>query len=238
LEFVDFSGGWEVAKTAQGDKAAYRASVPPDAGQSRSRAASLALKRTIDVIGASVMLAFLMPVLIAAGAVVRLESRGPALFTQIRWGRNGTLIRVYKFRTMHEELCDKSGIMQTMPEDPRVTRFGRLLRKTSIDELPQFWNVLRGDMSLVGPRCHPVGMLAGGVPYEELVSHYHSRHQMRPGMTGLAQMRGLRGPTTSIAKARARIACDLHYAENFSIWLDLKIVLGTIASEFKRGKGF
>jgi len=170
--------------------------------------------------------------------MIRLDSRGPALFRQTRWGRNGIKIEVLKFRTMRSEMCDQSGVNQTTENDPRLTRVGRILRKTNLDELPQLLNVVRGDMSLVGPRCHAVNMLAAGQLYEQLVPAYHLRHAVRPGITGLAQMRGLRGPTVRPSKARARIACDLHYVENFSLWLDTKIILRTVINELKGGAGF
>jgi lipopolysaccharide/colanic/teichoic acid biosynthesis glycosyltransferase len=139
---------------------------------------------------------------------------------------------------MRADAGDASGVAQTVENDPRLTRIGAFIRKTNIDELPQLLNVLRGDMSLVGPRCHAIGMLAAGVRYEELVPHYHDRHAVKPGLTGLAQMRGLRGPTDRPGKARARIASDLYYIENFSIRLDLWIMFGTVMSEIKGGKGF
>jgi lipopolysaccharide/colanic/teichoic acid biosynthesis glycosyltransferase len=160
------------------------------------------------------------------------------VFTQTRWGKDRKAIKIYKFRSMYSDIGDRSGIAQTVEDDPRITRVGRIIRKLNIDELPQLLNVLKGDMSLVGPRCHAIGMLAAGVPYEELVPEYHLRHRVRPGITGLAQMRGLRGPTVKASKARARIACDLFYISNFSIWLDLAIIIGTLRSEFKGGKGF
>jgi len=129
-------------------------------------------------------------------------------------------------------------VKQTVKNDPRITRLGAFLRKTNLDEIPQLYNVLRGDMSLVGPRCHAIGMLASGVLYEELVPEYHRRHVMRPGLTGLAQMRGLRGPTDRPSKARARIHADLYYVENFSFMFDLMILVGTLRSELTRGQGF
>ncbi|MFK3777059.1 sugar transferase [Agrobacterium sp. NPDC089420] len=197
-----------------------------------------ALKRTIDIAGASIALVALAPVLLTVAALVKLDSRGPVLFSQVRWGMNGRKIRVYKFRSMKAELGDATGVAQTVRNDPRVTRIGAVLRRTNIDELPQLINVLKGDMSLVGPRCHAIGMLAAGRPYEELVPHYHLRHRMRPGITGLAQMRGLRGPTDRSDKARARIVSDLYYVDNFSVWLDIKIMVGTVISELRGGKGF
>jgi lipopolysaccharide/colanic/teichoic acid biosynthesis glycosyltransferase len=139
---------------------------------------------------------------------------------------------------MRADLGDATGVQQTVKNDPRVTRLGAFLRSSNLDELPQLINVLKGDMSLVGPRCHAIGMKAAGVQYEELVPHYHQRHHMRPGITGLAQMRGLRGPTDTSAKSRARIACDLYYIENYSLMLDLKIAYGTVRNELLGGSGF
>lgn len=197
-----------------------------------------ALKRTMDIAGASIALVALAPVLLTVAALVKLDSRGPVLFSQVRWGMNGRKIRVYKFRSMRTDMCDATGVAQTVKNDPRITRIGAILRRTNIDELPQLINVLKGDMSLVGPRCHAIGMLAAGRLYEELVPHYHLRHRMRPGITGLAQMRGLRGPTDRSDKARARIVSDLYYVENFSVWLDVRIMVGTVISELRGGKGF
>lgn len=198
----------------------------------------LIAKRCVDICIAAAALIFLMPFLVFVAACIKLDSKGPVLFFQRRWGKDGRTILVYKFRSMRTDLCDATGVQQTTKGDPRVTRVGALLRRTNIDELPQLWNVLVGDMSVVGPRCHPIGMLAAGMLYEILVPNYHERHVMRPGLTGLAQVRGLRGPTDRPSKARARIACDLHYVENFSIWLDFKILAATVWTEFRGGTGF
>ncbi|TNM65335.1 sugar transferase [Aliirhizobium smilacinae] len=198
----------------------------------------LAAKRAFDIVSASLALLALAPLLLLVAILIKIESRGPVLFYQKRWGKDCRQIKIFKFRSMYVELGDVSGVAQTVVNDPRVTRIGRLIRRLNVDELPQLLNVLRGDMSLVGPRCHAIGMLAAGMPYEELVPEYHRRHVMRPGMTGLAQMRGLRGPTDRAAKAKARVACDLHYVANFSLMLDLKIILGTIYFELRGGRGF
>lgn len=198
----------------------------------------LAGKRFVDIVISAGALIVLAPLLLTVCALIKIESKGPVTFRQNRWGKDCKLIRIYKFRSMYTDLCDQTGVAQTVQDDPRVTKVGRVIRRLNIDELPQLLNVLKGDMSLVGPRCHAVGMLAAGVPYEELVPDYHERHAMRPGMTGLAQMRGLRGPTDRASKARARIACDLHYVENFSLWMDFSIMAGTVYSEMKGGNGF
>ncbi|MCM2290995.1 sugar transferase [Allorhizobium sp. BGMRC 0089] len=196
------------------------------------------LKRAMDIVLAASTLVMLLPFLLAVAALIRLETPGPVLFRQTRWGKNQRKIRILKFRTMYSHSCDESGVRQTIPSDPRITAVGAVLRRSNIDELPQLFNVLRGDMSLIGPRCHAIGMLAGGIEYEQLVPDYHARHSMRPGLTGLAQMHGLRGPTHDAVTARARIDHDLLYIETFSIWLDLQILFGTIKSELMHGKGF
>jgi lipopolysaccharide/colanic/teichoic acid biosynthesis glycosyltransferase len=194
-------------------------------------------KRLTDILVSLFALIVLSPFLILVAVLIRLESPGPALFSQNRWGRGGKIIRIYKFRSMYSELCDHSGVAQTVEADPRITPIGRWLRRTNIDELPQLLNVLRGDMSLVGPRCHAIGMLAGGMVYEELVPEYHLRHRVRPGMTGLAQVRGWRGSTNSPAEARARIAADLYYIDHMSWSLDMKIMLATIVNEARCASG-
>jgi len=198
----------------------------------------LRIKRLLDVAISCVTLTLLFPVLIVIAVAIRIESPGSPIFRQLRWGQNGARIWVYKFRSMHVGLGDPSGVAQTVANDSRVTRVGAFLRRSNLDELPQLWNVIVGDMSLVGPRCHAIGMQGGGMLYEELVPEYHKRHEMRPGLTGLAQMRGLRGPTERPSKARARIAADLYYVRNFSLGLDLRILLGTLVSELKNGQGF
>lgn len=209
-----------------------------DTAQKNTKPAQFLAKRTIDIFVSLSALIVLSPLFLALVLLIRLDSPGAAFFSQARWGKDGKRIRIYKFRSMRTDLCDTSGVAQTVQNDPRVTRIGAIIRRTNLDELPQLFNVLRGDMSLVGPRCHAIGMLAAGVTYEELVPTYHHRHSVRPGITGLAQMRGLRGPTDRPSKARARIACDLYYVENFSIALDMRIALGTVMSELRGGKGF
>lgn len=208
------------------------------AGSHPRRLAHFVVKRLLDIVVSTVALIALLPVFFIVAALIRIDSPGPILFTQVRWGKNCRRIRVFKFRSMRADLGDATGVQQTVKGDLRITRVGAVLRRTNIDELPQLLNVLKGDMSLVGPRCHAIGMQAAGMLYEDLVPTYHRRHLMRPGMTGLAQVRGLRGPTDRRGKSRARIACDLHYIDHFSIWLDLRILVGTVISEIRGGSGF
>jgi lipopolysaccharide/colanic/teichoic acid biosynthesis glycosyltransferase len=207
-------------------------------GVERKMAVRLVVKRLIDIVGSASALVVLAPVFLAIALFIKLDDGGPVFFHQIRWGLNGRKITVFKFRSMRAEACDPSGIQQTIKGDIRVTGIGAVLRKTNIDELPQLLNVLRGDMSLVGPRCHAINMRAGGRLYEELVPSYHHRHIMRPGITGLAQTRGWRGPTARPLDARARIASDIYYVRNFSLLLDMKILLNTLVIELRGGTGF
>ena len=203
------------------------------------RLLNLAAKRVMDVVGSGLALVFLMPVLVLAAIAIKLESKGPVFFVQERWGKGGRRFQVLKFRSMHVHACDPSGIAQTVQGDARVTRVGAILRRTNVDELPQLINVLKGDMSLVGPRCHVVGMQAAGMDYEDLVPQYHLRHVMRPGITGLAQMRGLRGPTHDASPAIRRVRSDLEYIVRFNVLLDVVIVFKTLWNEiFSRGRGF
>jgi lipopolysaccharide/colanic/teichoic acid biosynthesis glycosyltransferase len=197
----------------------------------------LLAKRAIDVAGALAGLLVLLPVLLVIAVLIKATSRGPVLFTQERTGVGNRTFRIYKFRSMYTDLCDRSGVTQTVDGDPRITPIGRVLRRTNLDELPQLINVLVGDMSLVGPRPHVPGMLAAGLPYEDLVDGYEHRHFMRPGITGLAQVHGLRGPTTEVEPSVLRIARDLEYIRDFSLWLDLKILVRTIVVEARGGTG-
>ena len=199
---------------------------------------TLTLKRLVDVSLSGVALLLLSPLMLAIIVLIKIDSPGPVLFRQKRWGQSCSVIEVLKFRTMRIELCDFSGVCQTVEHDPRVTRLGSILRSTNLDELPQLINVLRGDMSLVGPRCHAIGMLAAGMPYEELVPEYHIRHLVKPGITGVAQMKGLRGPTVDRDAAIMRFECDAYYVSNVSFWLDFKIMLETLRMEAFRGRGF
>jgi Undecaprenyl-phosphate glucose phosphotransferase len=185
------------------------------------------VKRLEDWIIAVLMLIGLSPVMLLAALAIRLDSRGPLLFRQQRFGFNNRPISVLKFRSMHVHLCDATGAERTVPGDPRVTRVGRWLRATSIDELPQLFNVLRGEMSLVGPRAHPMMMKVTEQFYHEAVDGYAARHRVKPGITGLAQINGCRGEVDTMEKARARIRYDLEYVSRWSLWFDLKIMLLT-----------
>jgi lipopolysaccharide/colanic/teichoic acid biosynthesis glycosyltransferase len=197
----------------------------------------LSAKRAVDVVGASLGLLILAPLLFGIAIAIKITSPGPIFFRQKRYGYHNRRFWIYKFRTMYTHLGDHRGTRQATSDDPRVTPLGRILRKTSFDELPQLINVLVGDMSLVGPRPHVPGMLAGGRLYEELTPYYFQRHNMRPGITGLAQVSGYRGSTTAPLSAIERIDHDLQYIERWSLRLDLSIILRTVVREFISGSG-
>jgi lipopolysaccharide/colanic/teichoic acid biosynthesis glycosyltransferase len=204
----------------------------------KARLRTLSVKRKLDILIAFAGIFFLAPLLIAVALAIKLTSKGPALFKQQRVGRDLIPFEIFKFRTMFVELSDCAGVEQVKLRDYRVTRLGRFLRRHSIDELPQLFNVVVGDMSIVGPRPHPVGTLAAGRDYRELVPHYDQRHAMRPGLSGWAQANGYRGPTNEPEKARARIDHDIAYIQNASIALDVKIILMTLWREFTVASGF
>ena len=191
-----------------------------------------AAKRAMDVVLGSLALLCLSPVMAVAALAIRLESPGPVLFRQWRFGLGSRPILVAKFRTMRTDTCDATGERRTVARDPRVTRVGRILRRTSIDELPQLLNVLRGEMSLVGPRPHPLHMRVNGAYYFEVVERYRVRHVVRPGITGWAQVNGSRGEVDTVEKARRRLELDLWYIENWSLALDLRILLRTALGAF------
>ncbi|MDE2516470.1 MAG: sugar transferase [Rhodospirillales bacterium] len=188
------------------------------------------LKRAEDLLlGGLALLLAALPMLLIALAI-KVESPGPVLFRQTRTGRGGRVFQVLKFRTMQHHLADPGARTQARAGDCRLTRLGAWLRRSSADELPQLINVLRGEMSLVGPRPHAPGTRAGDLPFELADEHYAARHRVRPGITGLAQVRGLRGPTETEEKLRRRVAADLEYIERWSIWLDLWVLARTAAS--------
>ena len=190
-----------------------------------------ALKRAVDVLVASVALVVMAPVM--AVIALMLRRSGPVLFRQRRVGAQGALFDVLKFRTMIGDgapigVGTTRAVRQTQIDDRRVTRLGRWLRRSSLDELPQLFNVLRGDMALVGPRPHAPGTEAGDFTFEQATLLYRARHRVKPGMTGLAQVRGLRGPTRTRADLVARVAADLDYIARWSPWLDIVILLRTL----------
>jgi Undecaprenyl-phosphate glucose phosphotransferase len=174
------------------------------------------------------ILLFIAPLMCVIALAIKLDSPGPVLFRQQRFGFNNQLIEVWKFRTMYLDQSDLGGAVQARQDDPRVTRLGRFLRKSSLDELPQFLNVLMGDMSIVGPRPHPVELTSGGRRFEEIVDRYAARHRVKPGITGWAQVNGWRGETDSIDKLEGRVEHDLYYIDNWSVWFDLVIIMKTL----------
>jgi len=191
-----------------------------------------------DKILGAVLLALTAPLMALVAIAIRLDSKGPAFFVQERFGFNNNVIRVFKFRTMREGETDASGANRTVPGDARVTRVGRILRRLSVDELPQLLNVMLGEMSLVGPRPHVMAMRAGDRLYHEAVSEYFLRHRVRPGMTGWAQVHGLRGEIDTPRRARERVEYDLWYIDNWSIWLDLKILFMTAIVVLRRQNAY
>ncbi|MBN9480806.1 MAG: exopolysaccharide biosynthesis polyprenyl glycosylphosphotransferase [Bordetella sp.] len=185
-------------------------------------------KRILDIVLSILALVMLSPLLFLIGLAVRLDTPGPALFRQRRHGFNQEEIVVWKFRTMRQEASDATASRQVTAGDDRVTRLGRLLRATSLDELPQLVNVLRGEMSLVGPRPHAIGMKTGDAESARLVAEYAHRHRIKPGMTGWAAIKGSRGPLHSADEVRRRVQLDIEYIERQSFWLDLWIIAVTI----------
>jgi polysaccharide biosynthesis protein PslA len=190
-----------------------------------------AKKSVFDIVIGSLMLLVLWPLLALIALAIRLDSPGPILFRQPRLGFNNKLFTCYKFRTMHNKMTDLLGDRQATRDDPRVTRVGKWLRALSLDELPQLLNVLMGNMSLVGPRPHPPNTKAADKLFAEVVGNYAFRHRVKPGITGWAQINGWRGETKTVAEIENRVACDLAYIENWSLWFDLRIMLLTVTRE-------
>jgi len=182
------------------------------------------LKRATDLVLATLALIVSSPLMLVIAAAVKLTSKGPVLFRQRRYGLNGEEILVDKFRSMITTE-DGAVVRQATRVDSRVTPVGRFIRKTSLDELPQLFNVLQGKMSLVGPRPHAV---AHNEMYRKLISGYMIRHKVRPGITGLAQVNGLRGETETLDKMSERVRYDLEYLRHWSPWLDVKIIIKTV----------
>jgi Undecaprenyl-phosphate glucose phosphotransferase len=194
-------------------------------------AAEALAKRVLDLVLGSAILISLLPLLAIVAILIKVDSPGPVIFRQRRRGFNCREFTIYKFRTMRV-LEDGENIRQAQRNDARITRMGRVLRATSIDELPQLVNVLRGQMSLVGPRPHPTSL---DDRYSQLIGDYASRQRVKPGLTGWAQVHGLRGETAALELMEGRIAFDIWYIKNWSIWLDLRIVILTFF-ELVRGR--
>ena len=186
---------------------------------------SYVVKQALDYVGAAAGLVLLSPLMAMVALAIKLDSRGPVFFKQRRNGYNQRVIKVYKFRTM--TVTEDDNVVQATRGDQRITRVGRILRATSLDELPQLINVLRGEMSLVGPRPHA---LSHNAHYSKFLNRYANRHVVKPGITGLAQVNGFRGPTEDLELMRKRVECDLAYIENWSLWLDIKIIARTIVA--------
>ncbi|GGB80568.1 MULTISPECIES: exopolysaccharide biosynthesis polyprenyl glycosylphosphotransferase [Henriciella] len=201
--------------------AAYVSGAPNDL----SRAV---VKRAADLVFASLMLVAFSPLLLLTALAIKLESPGPVFFRQKRHGFNNQIIRVWKFRSMkHNPSAAEKITSQTTAHDPRVTRVGRIIRATSIDELPQLINVLTGEMSIVGPRPHAIGMTAEDAEVQNLVGDYAHRHRVKPGITGWAQINGSRGPVHTGAGVRERVRLDMEYVNRYSFWFDVFIMLAT-----------
>ncbi|WP_281360080.1 exopolysaccharide biosynthesis polyprenyl glycosylphosphotransferase [Caulobacter soli] len=181
-------------------------------------------KRAFDILASALLLVFFAPVLLLAAILIKIESPGPALFRQTRGGLNGRNFTIYKLRSMR---CEENGqsVVQAARGDDRVTRTGRIIRVTSLDELPQLLNVLKGDMSMIGPRPHAA---AHDEYYGALIPTYALRFQARPGLTGLAQISGLRGGTTDVDDMAKRVKADIDYIDNWSLMSDLRIALLTV----------
>jgi Undecaprenyl-phosphate glucose phosphotransferase len=191
------------------------------------------LKTLEDKLIAALALAALSPVMLIVALLIKFDSRGPILFKQNRFGFNNELIGVYKFRSMYHDMRDAEASKLVTRDDPRVTRIGRIIRRTSLDELPQLFNVLRGELSLVGPRPHATKAKAADQLYNDVVDGYFARHKVKPGITGWAQVNGWRGETDTTEKLQRRVEHDLYYIENWSIALDLYILCRTPISLLK-----
>jgi Undecaprenyl-phosphate glucose phosphotransferase len=188
----------------------------------------LVAKWMFDKFVGAFMLLMLAPIMFLVALAVRLDSKGPALFKQKRYGFNNELIEVYKFRSMYVEQSDAGAAKLVSKGDPRVTRVGRFIRKTSLDELPQLFNVVfKGNLSLIGPRPHAVHAKAANQLYDSVVDGYFARHKVKPGITGWAQINGWRGETDTEEKIQKRVQYDLEYIENWSVWFDAYILMMT-----------
>ena len=188
---------------------------------------SLVFKWVFDKITAIIAIILLFPVMIIAAIAVRLDSKGPVIFKQKRYGFNNEMIEIYKFRSMYADMSDATASKLATKNDPRITKVGKFIRKTSIDELPQLFNVLKNELSMVGPRPHAVSAKAENKLYNDSVSGYFARHKVKPGITGWAQINGWRGETETAEKIIKRVDHDLYYIDNWSLMLDVYILLMT-----------
>jgi lipopolysaccharide/colanic/teichoic acid biosynthesis glycosyltransferase len=186
------------------------------------------IKRSFDLCVAVPILVFVAPVLVAVAIAIKIDSPGPVFFRQRRVGLGNRLFDMYKFRSMAFEASDPLGTNSTLRDDERTTRVGKLIRRTSLDELPQLFNVVGGSMSLVGPRPHAIGSYAGPLLFWDVDDRYAHRHLLKPGITGLAQIRGYRGATNEIEDLSRRLQSDLEYMAGWSIWRDVRILLKTV----------
>ncbi len=207
---------------------AFHWRVKPVAGclQTPAHPPSQALKRLFDILGGAVLLLILAPVMAAIAGALWLSGTKNVFYRQRRAGAGAKMFLMLKFRTM--SVPDGAKFLQAVPDDSRVTPFGRLLRKTSLDELPQLLNVFWGDMSLVGPRPHAPATTVAGLNFEDAAKFYRLRYRVKPGITGLAQIRGQRGATGHLLSLEQRVSSDLEYIETWSLWLDFLILLRTV----------
>ena len=196
---------------------------------------SLVKKEIFDRTFAAIALIALAPLLVGIAIAVKLSSRGPVFFAQKRKGADGRIFKIYKFRSMRSHAVENGVIKQATRGDPRITRVGAFLRRSSLDELPQFFNVLRGDMSVVGPRPHAI---EHDELYQKVVSDYIHRYRIKPGITGWAQVNGFRGETDQIEKMQGRVEHDLYYLRNWSFALDMRIVVATVFKGFKHANAY
>jgi putative colanic acid biosynthesis UDP-glucose lipid carrier transferase len=198
-----------------------------------SRYYSLGFKRLFDILFSLAFLLTLFPIIyVVLGVIIKLDSRGGILFVQYRVGKRGKPFRCYKFRSMYAEEGEGEPLQATA-DDSRITRVGRFIRRTNLDELPQFVNVLKGDMSVVGPRPHPLWLNDRYVP---LIRSYAKRHEVRPGITGWAQVTGFRGETRRVQDMEGRVARDIWYIRHQSFLLDMRVILRTVVMMFRRDR--
>ena len=193
------------------------------------------VKTVFDKILAAALIVIFSPLLLGITIIIKLQSAGPILFQQARYGLNKSVFRIHKFRSMRDTGSCNSTFSQTERDDPRTTQFGKIIRQASLDELPQLLNVLQGNMSLVGPRPHPLPL---DDEYEKLIDGYSNRYRVKPGITGWAQVNGHRGAVSGLESMRSRVEHDRYYIENWSLMLDLKILLMTLRNGFFHENAF